>query len=61
MKHIILATISEQWVDEHADRITRAKAKLQELGIHKGLLFLYEASFYPVLRSHRCETDSYGQ
>ncbi|MGH8613571.1 MAG: hypothetical protein ACREYF_16530 [Gammaproteobacteria bacterium] len=33
MKYILLGTISEQWAAKHAERVTRAKAKLQELKI----------------------------
>lgn len=45
MKYIMLGTISEQWVSKHADRTTRAKAKLQELGITLESVYYTQGAF----------------
>ncbi|MGH2397032.1 MAG: GYD domain-containing protein [Gammaproteobacteria bacterium] len=45
MKYILLGTISEQWAAKHAERVTRAKAKLQELGIMLESVYYTQGEF----------------
>ncbi|MGH6635071.1 MAG: GYD domain-containing protein [Gammaproteobacteria bacterium] len=45
MKYILLGTISEQWAAKHAERVTRARAKLKELRITLESVYYTQGEF----------------